>query len=248
MNAASPLASAAADQLTVSLARLIRDGEIVFQGVASPLPMVAIALARALHAPRVVSLSVAGGVDGSPARLPRSSADPALAEGAAAVFANEDFYDLCARGKIDLAFLSGVQIDPFGRTNVSVIGDHAKPKVRLPGGGGAAMILPTARRVVLWRSRHDRRAFVERLDFVTGAGNVTAVVTPLAILRRALTPGARFRLAALQPGVTAAAVVAATGFALGDIGTPPVEAPPSPAELEALARLDPERVRELEFA
>lgn len=241
-------ANETADQLTVSLARLIRDGDIVFQGVSSPLPMVAIALARALHAPRTVSLSVAGGVDGSPATLPWSSADPGLAEGAAAVFANEDFYDLCARGKIDLAFLSGVQIDPFGRTNVSVIGDHARPKVRLPGGGGAAMILPTARRVVLWRTRHDRRAFVERLHFITGAGNVTEVVTPLAIFRRALTGAARFYLAALQPGVSVDMVVEQTGFALEMPAATPVEPPPTPEEQAMLARLDPDRVRGLELS
>src|SRR3954451_23569271 len=125
-----------ADQMAICLARLIRDSEVVFQGVASPLPMVAIALARALHAPHAVALSVAGGVSPPPAVLPRSSTDPALAAGAAAVFANEDFYDLCARGRIDLAFLGAVQIDAQGRTNGSVIGPHASPKVRLPGAGG----------------------------------------------------------------------------------------------------------------
>ena len=190
-----------ADQMAVCLARLVRDGEVVFQGVGSPLPMVAIALARALHAPHAVYLSVAGGVDPRPPRLPRSSTDPALAAGAAAVFANEDFYDLCARGRVDLAFLGGVQIDARGRTNVSAIGPHDRPRVRLPGGGGAAMILPTARRVVLWRVRHDCRTFVERLDFVTGAGNVDRVVTPLAVLRPRPDTGA-LGVESVHPGIT----------------------------------------------
>jgi glutaconate CoA-transferase subunit B len=237
-----------ADQMAVTLARLVRDGEVVFQGVSSPLPMVAIALARALHAPHAVYLSVAGGVDGRPARLPRSSADPALAAGAAAVFANEDFYDLCARGRVDLAFLGGVQIDALGRTNVSAIGPHERPRVRLPGGGGAAVILPTARRVVLWRTRHDRRTFVERLDFVTAAGNVERVVTPLAVLRREVAPGARLRLESVHLGVAVAEVVANTGFDLGDAGAAPTTPPPTPEELRALEEVDPERVRDLEFA
>jgi glutaconate CoA-transferase subunit B len=234
-----------ADQMAVCLARLIGDGEVVFQGVGSPLPMVAIAQARALHAPNAVSLSVAGGVSPHPARLPRSSTDPALASGAAAVFANEDFYDLCARGKIDLAFLGGVQIDAQGRTNVSAIGSYETPKVRLPGGGGAAMIMQTARRVVLWRTRHDRRTFVETPDFVTAAGRVDRVVTTLAVLRRV---HGRLRIESVHPGTTVEDVRAHTGFGLGagyEIGQTP---PPSAEELAALARVDPERIRDLEFA
>ena len=233
-----------ADQMAVCLARLIRDGEVVFQGVASPLPMVAIALARALHAPRAVALSVAGGVSPQPGLLPRSSTDPAGAVGAAAVFANEDFYDLCARGKIDLAFLGAAQIDARGRTNGSVIGPHASPKVRLPGAGGAAMILPTARRVVLWRTQHTPRVFVERLDFVSAAGNLDRVVTPLAVLRRV---DGYLAIESVHPWTTADEVRAQTGFALptGDVMCTP---PPSDEEMATLARVDPERVRDLEIS
>lgn len=232
------------DQMVVCLARQIRDGEVVFQGVGSPLAMAAIALARALHAPRAVALSVAGGVSPQPPRLPRSSTDPASAVGAAAVFANEDFYDLCARGKIDLAFLGGVQIDAQGRTNVSVIGPHDSPKVRLPGGGGAAMILQTARRVVLSRTRHDRRTFVETPDFITAAGNVDRVITPLAILRRV---DGRLRIESFHTGATEAMVRDNTGFDLGAGYQIAETAPPSEEERAILARVDPDRVRDLEF-
>jgi glutaconate CoA-transferase subunit B len=230
--------------MAVCLARLIRDGEVVFQGVASPLPMVAIALARALHAPHAVALSVAGGVSPHPPVLPRSSTDPALAIGAAAVFANEDFYDLCARGKIDLAFLGAVQIDAQGRTNGSVIGPHASPKVRLPGAGGAAMILPTARRVVLWRTQHTPRVFVERLDFVSAVGNLDRVVTPLAVLRRV---GGQLSIESVHPWATEEEVRAQTGFRPPDGGAA-LTVPPSDEELATLARVDSGRVRELEFA
>ncbi|MFN8516489.1 MAG: CoA-transferase [Chloroflexia bacterium] len=173
-----------ADQMAVCLARLIHDGEVVFQGGVAAADGGDCAGLRALHARHAVTLSVAGGVSPQPPVLPRSSTDPALAVGAAAVFANEDFYDLCARGKIDLAFLGAAQIDAQGRTNGSVIGPHASPKVRLPGAGGAAMIPATARRVVLWRTQHTPRVFVERLDFVSAVGNLDRVVTPLAVLRR----------------------------------------------------------------
>jgi glutaconate CoA-transferase subunit B len=233
-----------ADQMAVCLARLIRDGEVVFQGVSSPLPMVAIALARALHAPHAVALSVAGGVSPRPPVLPRSSTDPALAVGAAAVFANEDFYDLCARGKIDLAFLGAAQIDAQGRINGSVIGPHATPKVRLPGAGGAAMILPTARRVVVWRTQHTPRVFVERLDFVSAVGNLDRVVTPLAVLRRV---DSHLAIESVHPWATEEEVRAQTGFAL-PAGTVTMSAPPSNEELAALATIDAARVRDLEFA
>ena len=69
--------------------------------------------------------------------------------------------------------------------------------MRLPGGGGAAMIMATARRVILWRTQHNRRAFVERLDFVTAAGNVDRVVTPLCVFQRR---DSRLAVEAIFPG------------------------------------------------
>ena len=95
-----------------------------------------------------------------------------------------DLFDLAARGRLDTAFLSGVQIDGAGRINMSVIGDFARPTVRLPGGAGSAALMPRAKRTILWRTKHDPRVFVERLDFVTAQGNVDRVVTPLCVFRR----------------------------------------------------------------
>jgi glutaconate CoA-transferase, subunit B len=230
--------------MVVAIARLLRDGEVVFQGVNSVLPMVAIALARRLHAPHLTYLNIAGGVDPAPRYLPASTTDAELAYGSASLFNNEDFYDLCARGGIDTAFLGAVQIDARGRTNVSAIGDHGRPKVRLPGGGGAAMIMPTARRVILWRTQHSPRVFVERLDFVTAAGNVDRVVTPLCVFQRRAD---RLQVEAVFPTSSAAAVVASTGFPLDGADAWPVLAAPTPDELAALAAVDPAGVRHQEF-
>lgn len=233
-----------ADLMVVALARLLRDGEVVFQGVNSILPMVAIGVARRTHAPRLVYLNVAGGFDPAPRFATPSSTGPELARGSAALLSNEDFYDLCARGGIDTVFLGAVQIDALGRTNVSVIGDPARPKVRLPGGGGAAMMMPTAGRVILWRTQHNRRVFVERLDFVTGSGNVDRVVTPLCVFRRM---DGRLRVEALLPGATAEGVREETGFDLGPEGAWETMPEPTADELRALEAIDPERVRLLEF-
>jgi glutaconate CoA-transferase, subunit B len=230
--------------MAVTMARLLRDGELVFNGVGSFLPMLAIEVARRTHAPNLVYLNIGGGVDARPETLPSSSADPALLAGTAAIVDQPEFYQLVMRGGVDAMFLGAVQIDPAGRVNSSAIGDIGRPKVRLPGGGGTAVILPTARRVILWRARHDRRSFVERLDFVTAAGNVDRVVTPLGVLR--LVDG-RLAVESLHPGVTPEAVQAATGFSLAVSPRCPVTPSPTAEELAAIRALDPANHRALDF-
>ncbi len=232
------------EMMAVALARLLGNGETVFHGVASPLPMVATLLAKRLQAPDLVYLSIAGGVDATPSRLPASTVDPVLLEGARATVTLAELFDLSARGRLDVAFLSGVQIDGQGRVNMSAIGPFARPKVRLPGGAGSALLMPTAKRVLLWRAKHDPRVFVETLDFVTAAGNVDRVVTPLCVFRR---EGERLVVESVHPGVSLDEVRAQTGFAVEVDPATPVTPPPTEAELAALTAIDPERVRASEF-
>ena len=233
------------EMMAVAMARLLRDGETVFHGVASPLPMVATLLAQRLHAPNLVYLNITGSVDPRPERLPVSTVDPALLAGTRALVTLTDLFDLAARGRLDIAFLSGVQIDGAGRINMSVIGDFARPKVRLPGGAGSAALMPSARRVILWRTKHDPRTFVERLDFVTAAGNVAHVVTPLCVFARR---DGRLAVESIHPGVAPEELIAATGFPI-DVGPgTPMTPSPTERELTLLAEIDPERVTESEFA
>lgn len=236
--------AAVVDLMAVCLARLLRDGERALHGVSSLLPMVAVSVAKRLHAPNLVYLSVAGGVDPSPPRLPWSSTDQTLTVGATAIFANEDFYDLCARGGIDVVFLGAAQVDRAGRINTSAIGEYDRPKVRLPGGGGAAAIMPTAGRIVVWRTQHTPRVFVERVDFATASGRLDRVVTPLCVLHMA---DGQLRVESIHPHTSAAEVQAQTGFDLGALTAVPRTPPPSATELAALAAVDPERVRDHEF-
>ena len=225
--------------LVVNLARQIRPNEIAFSGVNSTLPMLACVLAKRAYDFHFTYINVAGGVEPVPRRLPHSSSDPAIVAGSPAIFANEDFYDLCARGRLDLVYLGCAQIDAEGRTNVSVIGDWRSPRVRLPGGGGAAVMMPTAKRVATWRTEHSPRALVEKLDFVTAAGNMATLVTPLAVFQRELRPGARFRLESWNPAVTTAESAKLTGFPFDAEGARPT-APPTAREAAELARLDPD--------
>jgi glutaconate CoA-transferase subunit B len=222
--------------LVVNLARQIRPGEITFSGVNSTLPMLACLLAKRACDFHFTYLNVAGGVEPQPRKIPHSSSDPALVEGSAAIFSNEDFYDLCARGGMDLAFLGCAQIDGEGRTNVSAIGSWHEPKVRLPGGGGAAVMLPTAKRVATWRTEHSPRTLVEKLDFVTAAGNLAALVTPIAVFQRR---NGRLALESWHPDSSLEEVVTRTGFKFDATGagpTPMITA----REHDALRELDPD--------
>ena len=222
--------------IVVNLARQIRPGEIAFSGVNSTLAMLACLLAKRAYDFHFTYLNVAGGVEPEPRKVPHSSSDPALVAGSPAIFGNEDFYDLCARGRLDLVFLGCAQVDGAGRTNVSVIGDWRNPKVRLPGGGGAAVMMPTAKRVVTWRTEHSTRTLVEKLDFVTAAGNLQTVVTPIAVLQKR---EGRLALESRNPQVTLDEIIRRTGFRFDASAAQPT-APITPRERAALETLDPQ--------
>ena len=222
--------------IVTNLARFIRPDEITFSGVNSTPPMLACLLAKRAYDFDFVYINVAGGVQPEPSKIPLSSSDPVLSEGSTAIFANEDFYDLCTRGGMDLCFLGAAQVDGLGRTNVSVIGDWHNPKVRLPGGGGGAVMLPTARRAVTWRTEHSKRTMVETLDFITAAGGMHGVVTPIAVF---VKRDDKLALQSWHPEMTLGEVRDRTGFAFDPNGAQPT-ALPTAREVEALRSLDPD--------
>jgi glutaconate CoA-transferase subunit B len=234
----------AADQLTVTLARLLQDGEVACHGVNSVLPSLALLLARRTHAPRLRHVAIGGGVDAAPETLPRSSSGSGWLAGSPVVLSNVDVYQLALRGRIDVMLLGCVQVDRQGRVNSTVIGDFDHPAVRLPGGGGAAVLFQVVRRVIVYRTRHDPRSLVPAVDFVTATGRLDRVVTPLAVFRG--TPGG-LRLEALQPGVTIDEVCRRTGFPVETDGAPAAVPPVTATEREMLDRLDPHRLRDLDF-
>jgi glutaconate CoA-transferase, subunit B len=175
-------------------------------------------------------------VDPLPSKVPLSSSDPVLAQQSASIFANEDFYDLCTRGRMDLTFLGAAQIDGAGCANNSAIGDWHRPKVRLPGGGGGAVMLPTARRACTWRTEHSRRTLVEKLDFRTAWGGFHGVVTPIAVF---VKREGRLALQSWHPQASLQEVRERTAFAFDAAGAEPTAAP-TRRELQALRALDPQ--------
>lgn len=232
------------DIMTCSIARMLKDEETVFHGVSSHLPMVAMMLARSMHAPNLVHLNIPGGVNPLSAReASYSSAGEELWKGADAVFPLEEVFDLSMRGKLDVAFLSGVQFDINGNVNASVIGDYHKPKIRLPGGAGSAVLIPTAKRAIIWRTKHDKRTFVEKVDFVTTRGNLHKIVTPLCIFE---FKEGKLWLHSIHSTSSLEEVKENTSFPLY-YDSIRYTAPPTEEELKILNRIDPKDYRSIEF-
>ena len=233
------------EHILVTMARQVRDGTLVGQGVNSVMASLAIALAKRTHAPNMICVNIGGGVDVLPTPLPPSSVSPQWMRGTPVIVSNADLYTHLFAGRFDLFFSSGVQIDAQGKINISVIGDQKKPKVRLADGGGLPVVFPTVKRIVLWKPKHTPRVFVQRVDFATAAGNVTHVITPLCVF---VMHEGRLALSQLFPGAEEKDVRERTGFtfavAPGGLSEVPV---PTDEELALIDELDPEHHRLLEF-
>lgn len=224
------------DIMVCAMARLLRDEDRVFHGVSSQMPMVAMMLARHMHAPNLVHLNIPGGVNPASIKKPSySSAGAELLASGEAYFPLEHVFDLSMRGGLDVAFLGGVQFDVTGNVNASVIGDYHKPKVRLPGGAGSAVLIPTAKRAIIWRTKHDKRTFVEKVDFVTTRGNLWKIVTNLCVFE--FKNGSLY-LDSIHPTSSLEEVGANTGFPLryDEIRYTPL---PTEREMSLLKQIDP---------
>jgi len=211
------------------------DGDVVFVGIG--LPSLACNLARATHAPGVVLIYESGTIDTRPTRIPLSIGDPALVTGAAMLAPMIDVFQMILqRGHIDVGFLGAAQIDRRGNINTTVVGTYDKPKVRLPGSGGAAEIAAHAKRILVVTTL-ERRAFPERVDFITSPGTrVRRVITDKCIFDR---DDARDELvlSALFAGVTVDDVRANVGWDLQMAGTVATVPPPTEATMTALQKL-----------
>src|SRR5258707_4157985 len=167
----SPTAYSASEMMIAVAARMLKGARTVFVGVG--LPNVACNLARYTVAPDLELIYETGVYGARPERLPLYIGDPTLVSDAVSVVSMADLFGLyLQRGLVEIALLGGAQIDKHGNLNSTVIGDYAKPKTRLPGSGGACEIATNAQRTFMIM-RLKRRAFVEKLDFVTSPGHLT---------------------------------------------------------------------------
>jgi glutaconate CoA-transferase subunit B len=244
------------EMMIVAAARALAGVRTVFVGVG--LPNVACNLARRTVAPSLELIYESGVYGARPARLPLSIGDPTLVSGALSVCSMADLFGLYLQGgRVEVAFLGGAQIDRYGNLNTTVIGPYAKPKVRLPGSGGACEIAINARRVFIIM-RLKRRAFVESLDFVTspghlgGAGERAARGLPgggpqLVVTDKCLlgfdSQTREMTLISLHPGVELAEVQAEVGWPLRVAPNLQTTEPPRSPELRLLREeLDPQGI------
>jgi glutaconate CoA-transferase subunit B len=219
--------------MTVVGARQLQDGQVCLVGVGPP--NAAANLARRLHAPECVLVYESGAIGARPLRLPLSIGDDDLAATAdELVSVPEMFAYWIGAGRIDVGFLGAAQIDRRGNINTTVIGPYDRPRVRLPGAGGAPEIAAAAREVIVM-ARHSPRTFVEQLDFVTSlgrGGDAFTVITDLGVLR----PGddGEVELTAVHAGVEVEQVLEATGWPPRVREPLEVTEPPTARELEEL--------------
>jgi len=220
-------AYSASEMMIAVAARMLTGAHTVFVGVG--LPNIACNLARVTVALDMELIYESGVYGARPERLPLSIGDPTLVSGAVSVVSMADLFGLyLQRGLVEIALLGGAQIDKHGNLNSTVIGDYTKPKTRLPGSGGACEIATNARRTFMIM-RLKRRAFVEKLDFVTSPGHLTGgdsrsrlglpgggpeiVITDMAILNFD-NAEREMQLNALYPGITEKNVQEEVGWPL----------------------------------
>ena len=230
---------APAELVAVTMARALRDGEVVVMGAVPTIPLAACRLAQTLHAPTLSYIvGGSGTVNPTPAALPTQSCDPKL-EGGPCTLPLPDVVLLEGRGDVlDVFCAGGLQIDAHGNCNLVCVGERERPKLRGPGSVGLPF-LPAVGRTIIYTLAHNPRTFVERVDFVSGAGDrAELVVTTLGTMD--FDPESRrMRLASTHPGVHVDDVVAATGFQLLLPSSVPETPPPTREELAELRRLDP---------
>jgi glutaconate CoA-transferase subunit B len=238
------------EMMTVAAGRALKNDDVCFVGIGAP--SAACNLARLTHAPDIVLIYESGTIETKPNILPLSIGDGELCETALfTVSVPEMFRYWLQGGRVTTGFLGGAQIDKFANLNTTVVGPYDKPSVRLPGGGGAPEIATNCGRIFITMS-HSKRAFVEKLDFVTSLGHgqggddrkklgvttdgPTKVITDLCVLEPdAVTK--ELTVASLHPGVTREQVIAATGWKIkfaAKVGETP---PPTDKELKVLREL-----------
>ena len=214
------------------MVREVRDGEQTAVGTISPIPASAALLAYFTHAPRVKPIII-NSEDWWPFRG-----------------GSKEFYDFAQKGRLDLFFLSGGQIDCHGNLNTIAIGSPEAPRLRLPGGAGSAMLYYTPKRIVVFRADHSPAIFTERVDVVNAPGSTPPavvrpggpwkVITSLCVFR--FDPDAKaLRLESIHPGVSPEDLQSRTGFPVEASSATPITPAPTPEQLGILrGRVRPE--------
>jgi glutaconate CoA-transferase subunit B len=237
--------------------RNLEDGATVVVGTGAP--CAASMLAQKCHSPNLTLLFEAGGLAPILPALPISVGDSRTSHKALMAVSMPEIMESCQRGMIDYCFIGGAQIDPYGNINSTQIGpDHAKPKVRFPGSGGANDLASLTWRTMIL-TLQDARRFTAKLDFLTTPGYFTGgtsrydaglpkgtgpyrVITNMAVMGfDEITK--RMKVLSINPGYDRKGVQENCGFELLWADHITETEPPTKEELSILReQVDPERV------
>jgi glutaconate CoA-transferase, subunit B len=242
-----------AELLCCVAARFLEDNRAVFVGTG--LPMTATMLAQRLHAPNILMVFEAGGIGPRLPSLPVSVGDSRTFHQAVAATSMHDIMSMAQAGYIDYGFLGAAAMDAYGNINTTVIGDWHRPKVRLPGSGGANDVGSFAWRTIYIMRNQSPRTFVRKLDFVTTPGwlsgpgsreaaGLPAGCGPYRVITQLGVYGfdeesKRLLLLARHPGVSLEEVQANSQFEIHVGDGEAVTAPPTLEERRLLREIDP---------
>jgi glutaconate CoA-transferase subunit B len=253
--------------MAVAVASELEDEEVAFIGIgtggrafilAVGIPLVACRLAQLSHAPNLVPM-LGPLIDPDLTTLPSSLRDDyeLVHWRSKAQIPSQDALDVFKRGKMDVGFISGAQIDRYGNLNIVCIGDYEKPKVRLVGCLAQTDHAAFAKRTLI-PMEHSTRNFVGKVDFISGvgyldgadgreragvrAGGPDKIFTEYAVL--GFDPESkRMRLESVHPGVTVEKVKENTGFELLVPADVPQTPAPTPEQVELIRTgIDPDGV------
>jgi len=239
----------------IMLARQVENGQTVIIGTG--LPLIGATLAKNTYAPNCHLVVETGIIDSFPKEVPTSVSDLRFMDGASVLWEQFRYFGLQNNSikfnTIDLGFIGGAQIDPYGNINSTVIGDYYKPKTRFTGSGGANGIATFVNTVIIMQ--HEKRRFVEKVDYLTSPGWIDgpngrakmglppdkgplAVVTELGLMRFDENTK-RMYLAEYYPGVNITEIVERTGFEI-DVSRAVQAKEPEPDVLNILReKVDP---------
>ncbi len=235
------------EMMTVVASRALDNDDVCFVGIGAP--SAACNLARLTRCPDITLIYESGTIAAKPDLLPLSIGDGELCETAlTTVSVVEMFRYWLQGGRITKGFLGAAQIDKFANINTTVVGDYHKPKVRLPGGGGAPEIATSSDEILI-TMKHSRRGMVEKIDFVTSLGHgeggdhrrrlgvttrgPTRIMTDLCVLEPEAESG-EFVVTSIHPGVSRDQLVGATGWPLNFAANVAETPPPTDEELGVL--------------
>ena len=240
----NPMSPTAAETVVAAMAREIEDGAVVATGVASPLAILAIAVARATHAPRLTYLACVGALDPEIGRLHPCSEDLGYLDGRSGEVSIPDLFDHARRGRVDVMFFGAAEVDAGGDPNLSAAGSLDRPTVKFPGVAGAATLRRWVARPVIVLGRQSRRNLVPRVQVASTSDphRRTRLLTDLGAFE--LGPGGA-ALVARHPWATEEEIAGRTGFSFRTVEPLPVTPAPAPEHVRAIRQIDADGLRDV---